>query len=347
MKKYAILGLSLLSLSGFTVSADETMAYQELFNRDLKPNGDRIVRYALYDIDDNGTDELIAETDGQRQLLYYLKEGSPTYLAQNYEASTDGYRSFFAINKNQTITHFEVMAGSSNADYKVYRLKKDNTAAEVIEKKTYNLKADRNSAPPERVDLSSLEWKSVNGNPVTSSSNHASSPKNQTEESTSSSSSKSDNPKTNPNASQALWNQEKAEQLANYMVEFGNKMGQPGYKSYAPGDDDDFFGVMSFTEQDRIVVGERAADGAELTNERKVTVAFSNDGLGTADYNIVASYGVVHKNFPIFYHFTIHEGQPVVLVSRQNQGNPERLYYMNPTNNTELRDTFAAIVEGR
>ncbi|WP_282097658.1 hypothetical protein [Streptococcus sp. NLN76] len=40
MKKYAILGLSLLSLSGFTVSADETIAYQELFNRDLKPNGD-------------------------------------------------------------------------------------------------------------------------------------------------------------------------------------------------------------------------------------------------------------------------------------------------------------------
>ncbi|MBJ6746398.1 hypothetical protein JEQ21_08025 [Streptococcus sp. 121] len=72
MKKYAILGLSLLSLSGFTVSADETIAYQELFNRDLKPNCDRIVRYALYDIDDNGTDELIAETDGQRQLLYSL-----------------------------------------------------------------------------------------------------------------------------------------------------------------------------------------------------------------------------------------------------------------------------------
>lgn len=68
------------------------------------------------------------------------------------------------------------------------------------------------------------------------------------------------------------------------MIEFSNKMGQPGYRSYAPGDDD-FCGVMSFTEQDRIVVGERAADGAELTNKRKVTVAFSNNGLGTADYN--------------------------------------------------------------
>lgn len=82
------------------------------------------------------------------------------------------------------------------------------------------------------------------------------------------------------------------------MIKFGNKMGQPGYRSYAPGDDDDFFGAMSFTEQDRIVVGEWAADGAELTNERKVTVAFSNNELGTADYNIVANYGVIHKGFP-------------------------------------------------
>ncbi|MHB9782758.1 DUF4767 domain-containing protein [Streptococcus sp. 10F2] len=95
-----------------------------------------------------------------------------------------------------------------------------------------------------------------------------------------------------------------------------------------------------------MVVGEWAADGAELTNERKVTVAFSNNGLGTADYNIVASYGVIHKGFPSFYHFTIHEGKAVVLVSHQNQGKPERLYYMNPTNNTELREMFAAIVNG-
>ncbi|MBF0806488.1 MULTISPECIES: DUF4767 domain-containing protein [unclassified Streptococcus] len=68
---------------------------------------------------------------------------------------------------------------------------------------------------------------------------------NQTEQSKSSSSSKADKTKTSTDTNQALWNQDKAQQLASYMVEFGDKMGQPGYRSYASEDDDDFFGAMA------------------------------------------------------------------------------------------------------
>lgn len=49
----------------------------------------------------------------------------------------------------------------------------------------------------------------------------------------------------------------------------------------------------------------------------------------------------------ILYHFTIHKGQPVVLVSMQNQGNPENMYYMYPTNNKDIQEAFANIVNGK
>ena len=49
----------------------------------------------------------------------------------------------------------------------------------------------------------------------------------------------------------------------------------------------------------------------------------------------------------ILYHFTIHKGQPVVLVSMQNQGNPENMYYMYPTNNKDIQEAFANIVNDK
>nr|WP_295495094.1 DUF4767 domain-containing protein [uncultured Streptococcus sp.] len=75
-------------------------------------------------------------------------------------------------------------------------------------------------------------------------------------------------------------------------------------------------------------------------------VAFSDDGTGTADYIIVDSYGYSGSAM-ILYHFTIHKGQPVVLVSMQNQGNPENMYYMYPTNNKDIQEAFANIVNGK
>ena len=83
-----------------------------------------------------------------------------------------------------------------------------------------------------------------------------------------------------------------------------------------------------------------------MTNQQKVDVAFSDDGTGTADYIIVDSYGYAGSAM-ILYHFTIHKGQPVVLVSMQNQGNPENMYYMYPTNNKDIQEAFANIVNDK
>lgn len=144
----------------------------------------------------------------------------------------------------------------------------------------------------------------------------------------------------------ALWNSDKAAKLASYMVEFGHKMNQESYKRLTPNGSDDFYGAMSFAKNNRITVGEKTEQNTPMTNQQKVDVAFSDDGKGTADYLIVDSYGYSGSAM-ILYHFTIHNGQPVVLVSLQNQGNPENMYYMYPTNNKDIQEAFANIVNGK
>lgn len=144
----------------------------------------------------------------------------------------------------------------------------------------------------------------------------------------------------------ALWNSDKAAKLASYMVEFGHKMNQESYRRLTPNGSDDFYGAMSFAKNNRITVGEKTEQNAPMTNQQKVDVAFSDDGTGTADYLIVDSYGYSGSSM-ILYHFTIHNGQPVVLVSLQNQGNPENMYYMYPTNNKDIQEAFANIVNGK
>lgn len=155
--------------------------------------------------------------------------------------------------------------------------------------------------------------------------------------------SKSQTSQTNTNA---LWNSDKAAKLASYMVEFGHKMNQESYKRLTPNGSDDFYGAMSFAKNNRITVGEKTEQNAPMTNKQKVDVAFSDDGTGTADYLIVDSYGYSGSAM-ILYHFTIHNGQPVDLVSLQNQGNPENMYYMYPTNNKDIQEAFANIVNGK
>ena len=158
--------------------------------------------------------------------------------------------------------------------------------------------------------------------------------------------SKSQSSQNSPTNTTALWNSDKAAKLASYMVEFGHKMNQESYRRLTPDGSDDFGGAMSFAKNNRITVGERTEQYAPLTNQQKVDVAFSDDGTGTADYLIVDSYG--YAGLPmILYHFTIHNGQPVVLVSLQNQGNPENMYYMYPTNNKDIQEAFANIVNGK
>ena len=93
---------------------------------------------------------------------------------------------------------------------------------------------------------------------------------------------------------------------------------------------------------DQVSLKETAKEMAVVT-----PVSYTHlDGKGTADYLIVDSYGYSGSAM-ILYHFTIHKGQPVVLVSMQNQGNPENMYYMYPTNNKDIQEAFANIVNDK
>lgn len=124
----------------------------------------------------------------------------------------------------------------------------------------------------------------------------------------------------------ALWNAEKAQQLASFMVSWGNEMNQPGYKSEGI---DEWLSFNFF-----------------MNDSYDISVEKSLDGTGNSDYNIVAVYSYVYGANSIHrYFFTFNRsGQPVVLYSAQNQGGmPHNRLYVKQTQNQELSAGFANI----
>ncbi len=124
----------------------------------------------------------------------------------------------------------------------------------------------------------------------------------------------------------ALWNVDKAQQLASFMVSWGNEMNQPGYKSEGI---DEWLSFNFF-----------------MNDSYDISVEKSLDGTGNSDYNIVAVYSYVYGANSIHrYFFTFNRsGQPVVLYSAQNQGGmPHNRLYVKQTQNQELSAGFANI----
>lgn len=124
----------------------------------------------------------------------------------------------------------------------------------------------------------------------------------------------------------ALWNADKAQQLASFMVSWGNEMNQPGYKSEGI---DEWLSFNFF-----------------MNDSYDISVEKSLDGTGNSDYNIVAVYSYVYGANSIHrYFFTFNRsGQPVVLYSAQNQGGmPHNRLYVKQTQNQELSAGFANI----
>ncbi|MCQ8097350.1 DUF4767 domain-containing protein [Weissella confusa] len=139
------------------------------------------------------------------------------------------------------------------------------------------------------------------------------------------------------------WSAEKTQQLAEFMSNWQTEMGQ-SYQEYYPGHDFDLYGLMfpsSLTD-----------DGETLRptiDNQFVDMQWSADGTGNHDYNLVAVYGgdaSSNKQDPklTMYLFTLHNGQPEVLVTQQNQGNPEGRLYLNPTDNQALKAGFESII---
>jgi hypothetical protein len=167
------------------------------------------------------------------------------------------------------------------------------------------------------------------------SSRDAESEESQSSSSTSSSASTS----SSSSSTVASWNTVKANQLADFMVQWGQSMGQK-YEAYSPTHDVNFFGANIYATM--------IAPGKVAVNDQRVSIAWSNDGAGSAQYKIVAMYSdaaTKHDMVAHLYLFTIDStGAPKVLITMQNQGTEDGLLHFNFTQNSALQNGFANIM---
>ena len=104
---------------------------------------------------------------------------------------------------------------------------------------------------------------------------------------------------------QSLWNQSKNQKLASFMQKWGATMNQQ-YKSYGPGNNTNFYGIAFPQQFDQTLL---------KVDNQTVSMKWSNDGTGNADYNVIAIYCDSDTAQPMnehLYLFTFHNGDPVV-----------------------------------
>lgn len=84
-------------------------------------------------------------------------------------------------------------------------------------------------------------------------------------------------------------------------------------------------------------------------NNQHVSANVSPTGADKYDYNVVAIYSdyltLQSRDVAHLYFMTLHHGQPVVLVTEQNEGMPDHLLHFTPTANQELINGFAKLVK--
>lgn len=139
-----------------------------------------------------------------------------------------------------------------------------------------------------------------------------------------------------------LWDSEKSTQLATFVPQWGKTLGQE-YKSYNPQNNVSLYGTP---------LPSAVIDGnwKMAINEAPVTVQWSEDGTGHADFNLVAVYSDVETGEYLgqhVYFFGFQNGQPKVYLTQQNQGNENNYLYFNETQNQQLKQGFSDIVNGQ
>ena len=141
---------------------------------------------------------------------------------------------------------------------------------------------------------------------------------------------------------QELWDTNKASQLATFVPQWGKTLGQE-YKSYNPQNNVSLYG----TPLPQAVIN---GNWKMAINEAPVTVQWSEDGTGHADFNLVAVYSDVETGEYLgqhVYFFGFQNGQPKVYLTQQNQGNENNYLYFNETQNQQLKQGFIDIVNGQ
>ncbi|KXS06560.1 hypothetical protein AUC59_11445 [Enterococcus faecium] len=139
-----------------------------------------------------------------------------------------------------------------------------------------------------------------------------------------------------------LWDSEKSTQLATFVTQWGKTLGQE-YKSYNLRNNVSLYG----TPLPQAVIN---GNWKMAINETPVTVQWSEDGTGQADFNLVAVYSDVETGEYLgqhVYFFGFQNGQPKVYLTQQNQGNDKNYMYFNETQNQQLKQGFSDIMNGQ
>lgn len=139
-----------------------------------------------------------------------------------------------------------------------------------------------------------------------------------------------------------LWNDIKREKLRSLMDSWGATMGQ-SYVECSPNRNVDFYGLP---------LPGALFDGTRRLQLNGQFVEYSwadNDEIASSGYTIVAAFSDAATQDYLekhFYLFTIHNGQGVALVTMQNQDIGNSALAFNETENQNLKNSFAEIVQG-
>ena len=141
----------------------------------------------------------------------------------------------------------------------------------------------------------------------------------------------------------AYWNKNKGEKLYQFVKSWEKSLNQ-SYKEYTPSNQVNFYGLKLPVETEMAGSARLVLEGDKLVNMK-----WSPEGNYKDVYNIVAVFsdvGTSGKNhFFHLYYFTILNGEPIVLITEQTQGNDKGYVYFRRTANVDLQKGFENIVK--
>ena len=143
--------------------------------------------------------------------------------------------------------------------------------------------------------------------------------------------------------SNTLWNKEKSNKLYQYVKEWEKTLNQ-NYKEYTIDKKVNYNGLHLPGDTEKVGQARLVLEGDKLINMK-----WSPEGNIKDVYNIVAVYSDIENvrgSASHLYYFTILNGEPIVLVTEQNQGNDKKYLYFKKTANVYLQEEFEKIVKG-
>ena len=141
----------------------------------------------------------------------------------------------------------------------------------------------------------------------------------------------------------ALWNKEKSNKLYQYVKEWEKTLNQ-NYKEYTIDNKVNYYGLHLPGDTEKVGQARLVLEGDKL-----VSMKWSPEGNQKDVYNVVAVYSDIENVVgpaSHLYYFTILNGEPIVLVTEQNQGNDKKYLYFKRTANVYLQEGFEKIVKG-